>query len=92
MSGHPMEVWAYLVDCDGAKLTEEQHVVLAPGGGEEGMVGAALERTFEALDGMEDREPVAIEMRFVDGHVARGEMPPGSWDKVQWEEDEEEED
>lgn len=86
---HPMEVQAYLVDEAGVRLTEEQHVVLVPGEGERaGQVSAQIERVFETLPGMEDRQPAAIAFRFVDGHVATGEVPEGAWERVAWEEEE----
>jgi hypothetical protein len=87
--GAPREVWAYLVDCEGTPVTEEQHVVLVPG--QTGTVEAALQRTFESIEGMEDRQPVAIAFRFADGHVATGEIPEGAIEHVQWEEEEDDE-
>lgn len=85
----PREVWAYLVDCEGTRLTEEQHVVLMPNA--DGTAETAMDRTFASLPGMEDREPAAIAMRFADGHVTTGELPDGGWEQVEIADEEEDE-
>lgn len=85
----PQEVWIYLVDRDGERLTNEQPLVMVPGegGGPAGTVGADASTTFKFLDGMEDREPMSFGIRFADGHVLTSEVPDGGLHK--WEQGEE---
>lgn len=82
----PKEIWVYIVDGSGEKISDEVPAVLTfshtdPEAGDQWTVVAA--RGYRALEGMEARKPAAMAVRFADGHVATGPVPPDSWDVIE---------